>query len=74
MIDPEAPQDIVRPTGITDEVRSHLQRAHHKPITITIPGEIITDANGVPIGVEPSITVTGTAAIRLPQRQEDDPA
>jgi len=50
----EIPRDIVPGSGLTREDLRRMNDATGKPCTGTIPGQVICDVDGVPIGVEPS--------------------
>jgi hypothetical protein len=54
-----APKDVVH-TGLTVEVLDKLNAAAGKPATITEPGEVLLDVDGIPNAVGPSTTSTGT--------------
>ncbi|KUI37595.1 hypothetical protein AU195_18275 [Mycobacterium sp. IS-1496] len=53
------PQDIVPTPGLTRKALERQSAATGKPCTGTIPGKVICDPDGIPIGVEESRTVTG---------------
>lgn len=53
------PPDIVPTPGLTREALERQSAAAGKPCSGTIPGKVICDPNGIPIGVEESRTVTG---------------
>lgn len=53
-----APRDVVPSEGLTlDDIR-RADQLMNTQVTGTIPGEVVTDVDGVPIGVGPSQTVT----------------
>lgn len=54
----EIPRDVVPPSGLTREALRRMNDATGKPCTGTIPGEVICDVDGRPIGVGPSREVT----------------
>lgn len=52
------PADVVASTGLTREDLERQSANYGKPVTGTIPGEVITDPDGIPIAVTQSRTVT----------------
>lgn len=54
------PRDVVRGSGLTREAVIHQNDMTGKTVQITIPGHVIEDADGNPIGMTPSETSTGT--------------
>lgn len=56
---PFAPRDVVPPTGMTRESLKRQNDAVNTEVTITTPGEVILDNDGIPNGVGPSTTTTG---------------
>ena len=54
-----APRDIVPGEGLTIEALRRQNDMTGKVVPITIPGEVILDVDGMPIGVEPSTTTRG---------------
>ncbi|WP_137875249.1 hypothetical protein [Rhodococcus sp. Q] len=56
--DDRTPRDVVPAQPITlDDIR-RWSANYDKPVTGTILGDVILDADGIPIGVEPSRTIT----------------
>ncbi|BBZ63422.1 hypothetical protein [Mycolicibacterium monacense] len=53
------PQDVVPTPGLTREALERQSAAAGKPCSGTIPGKVICDPDGIPIGVEEARTVTG---------------
>jgi hypothetical protein len=53
------PADIVPTAGLTREALERQSAAYGKPCTGTIPGEILTDPDGYPLGVAESRSVSG---------------
>lgn len=49
----DAPADVVPPSGMTRQDYINQNDATGKTVTVTIPGEVIYDVDGSPIGVEP---------------------
>ncbi len=58
------PPDVVPRTGLTPDVL-RLMDASEGQLTITFPGEVIEDIDGVPNGVGPSTTVTAASTVRI---------
>lgn len=61
----QAPRDVVASTGLTREVlelqsAAYVRSEQGRPSTGTIPGEILLDPDGVPVGVGLSRTVTAS--------------
>lgn len=71
MTDP-VPPDVVARTGITADVIRLLDAAQHQPVTVTIPGEVLTDPDGVPVGMTEPRTVTGTLTARVARQDLTD--
>lgn len=59
------PEDVVPKSGLSASALRLLDSAHHTPITVHFPGEVICDVDGIPAGVEESTTVTATATVRI---------
>lgn len=61
MIDDPAPADIVprAPLSIRDLARLDKQFAADRQVSYTVPGNVIEDPDGIPIGVEAPVTGTG---------------
>ena len=56
------PRDVVPPTGLTREALERQSAAYLKPCISTIPGEVICDTDGYPIGVTESRSVSAIFA------------
>ncbi|CQD20028.1 hypothetical protein BN970_04599 [Mycolicibacterium conceptionense] len=61
----QAPRDVVPSTGLTREdlerqSAAYVRSEQGQPSTGTIPGEILLDPDGMPVGVGPSRTVTAS--------------
>lgn len=65
------PEDIV-PRGLTREALERLNDLTGTEVTYTEPGEVITDPDGLPIGVGPSRTTSATVAAPVITRAEAD--
>lgn len=59
------PPDIVPRNPVTAAAIRLLDTAQHQPVTITIPGDVLTDPEGVPVGMTEPRTVTGLLAARV---------
>lgn len=53
----QPPRDVVPTAGLTREDLERQSANYMQPVEGTIPGEVITDPDGVPIGVIESRTV-----------------
>lgn len=51
-----APKDTIRGPGLTREALKRMNDATDSVVTVTEPGEVIFDADGIPNGVAPSRT------------------
>lgn len=56
------PPDVVPRRGIAADTIRLLDSAHHHPISITVPGDVLTDPDGVPLGMTEPRTVTGNTS------------
>ncbi len=65
MTNEPAPSDVVPPKGITADVIRALDSAQHHPVTITFPGDVLTDPNGLPVGMTEPRTVSATLTARV---------
>lgn len=54
-----APRDVVPGDGLTVQALDRMNAAVGKAGTGTVPGQVVCDPDGLPIGVGPSRTVTG---------------
>lgn len=64
------PRDTVPPTSITLDDLQRMNDMVGKPVTVTIPGKVITDVDGVPIGVTESRTEPGGMFVAIVSRRE----
>lgn len=60
--DPPPPEDVVPRRGLDADTIQMLDAAQGQQIEITIPGNVLTDPDGVPIGVEAPTVATGSLA------------
>jgi len=67
----EIPEDIVPRAGLTLETLRRLNDTAGQPLTLTEPGEVLLDPDGLPIGVGPSTTSTVTMSGVFPRAQLD---
>lgn len=65
MTDEPVPPDVLPPKGMTADTIRALNRAQHQTISITVPGDVLTDPEGLPVGMTEPRTVTGTLAARI---------
>lgn len=63
------PEDVVPKSGLSADVVRLLDT--DQPITVHFPGDVLCDLDGIPAGVEPSHTVTGTATVRISRAELD---
>lgn len=67
------PRDIVPGPGLTRDDVLRMNAMTGKPVTATYPGDVITDVDGIPIGVQPSRTEEITfGGVALTRRQLAD--
>ncbi|WML63204.1 hypothetical protein [Rhodococcus sp. AH-ZY2] len=69
------PRDVVPGSGLTREDVLRMDAMTGRAVTATYPGQVLTDLDGVPIGVEPSRTeqiTFGGVALTLRQLAELD--
>lgn len=56
MNDSDAPKDVVPRRDPDPAVIERLRKAHGETVTVTVPGEVILDVDGIPAGVTESTT------------------
>ena len=54
------PKDVVPAAPLTREQILHLNQMIGTAVNVSEPGEILTDTDGVPIGVGPTVTSSAT--------------
>lgn len=60
---PDHPEDIVPRRGLDDATRKLLADANGQPVTVHIPGDVICDPDGWPIGIEEPTIATNAILI-----------
>lgn len=56
----EHPRDVIGPHALTLETLRALDSMAGSEVTVTEPGEVITDVDGIPIAVGPNLAVPAT--------------
>lgn len=66
------PPDVVPPSAVTPEVARLLRENVGETITVTFPGDVIEDVDGIPTAVAPPQTYTAIlASLQLADDNED---
>jgi hypothetical protein len=68
----EHPPDVVRPRGLTVEALHRMNASADADAVVTVSGEILTDPDGVPVGVGPSVKTTAVCSGITVSRRELD--
>lgn len=59
------PPDVVPRQGVTADTIRALDSAQYQTVSITVPGDVLTDPDGLPVGMTEPRTVTGTLTARI---------